>query len=209
MGRYAAVLFGVMLLALPTPALAQSPLPTLTGEFLLGTTTVISTTCSSVGGTATWSASGTASGPYPGTFVERGTAPSATLPTQWDSTFTITSGEITITGTKHLSISPFNGGVCIGSAVNGWVVDLTYSATISTPAGSFHDEGSAHSQAALGGGVSGGFIEDFESSLAAPIPLLPTSKEQCKNGRFGTFAVFKNQGDCVSFLASGGKNSPR
>ena len=37
---------------------------------------------------------------------------------------------------------------------------------------------------------------------------LPTSKDQCKNGGWRTFGVFKNQGDCVSFVATGGKNPP-
>lgn len=42
---------------------------------------------------------------------------------------------------------------------------------------------------------------------------LPTSKEQCKNGGFRAFkdggTAFRNQGDCVSFVATGGKNGPR
>ena len=33
------------------------------------------------------------------------------------------------------------------------------------------------------------------------------SKTLCLNGGWKTFGVFKNQGDCVSFVASGGKNS--
>jgi hypothetical protein len=37
-------------------------------------------------------------------------------------------------------------------------------------------------------------------------PPLPTSKDQCKNGGWQTYGVFKNQGDCVSFVATGGKN---
>ena len=36
----------------------------------------------------------------------------------------------------------------------------------------------------------------------------PTTKEQCKNGGWRDFGVFKNQGDCVSFVATGGKNPP-
>ena len=32
--------------------------------------------------------------------------------------------------------------------------------------------------------------------------------DQCKNGGWKTFGVFKNQGDCVSFVASKGKNPP-
>jgi hypothetical protein len=37
---------------------------------------------------------------------------------------------------------------------------------------------------------------------------LPTSKDQCRKGGWQTFGVFKNQGDCVSFVATGGKNPP-
>jgi hypothetical protein len=37
---------------------------------------------------------------------------------------------------------------------------------------------------------------------------LPTSKDQCKNGDWRNYGVFKNQGDCVSFVATKGKNPP-
>jgi hypothetical protein len=37
---------------------------------------------------------------------------------------------------------------------------------------------------------------------------LPASKEQCKNGGWRNFPGFKNQGDCVSFVATKGKNPP-
>jgi hypothetical protein len=53
--------------------------------------------------------------------------------------------------------------------------------------------------------ISTGDIAVFD---AQPPPLLPTSKEQCKNGGWRTFGVFKNEGDCVSFVATNGKNSP-
>jgi hypothetical protein len=39
-------------------------------------------------------------------------------------------------------------------------------------------------------------------------PPLPTAKDQCKNGGWRDFGVFKNQGDCVSFVATKGKNQP-
>ncbi len=40
-------------------------------------------------------------------------------------------------------------------------------------------------------------------------PSLPTAKEQCKEEGFKVFtAGFKNQGDCVSFVATQGKNEP-
>jgi hypothetical protein len=45
-------------------------------------------------------------------------------------------------------------------------------------------------------------------TLVDPPPPLPASKDQCKNGGWQSFGVFKNQGDCVSFVATKGKNSP-
>ena len=39
-------------------------------------------------------------------------------------------------------------------------------------------------------------------------PTLPTATGQCLNGGWQTFKVFKNQGDCVSFVATKGKNPP-
>jgi hypothetical protein len=39
-------------------------------------------------------------------------------------------------------------------------------------------------------------------------PAVPTSKDQCKSGGWRNFPGFKNQGDCVSFVANGGKNPP-
>lgn len=38
--------------------------------------------------------------------------------------------------------------------------------------------------------------------------LLPSTKDECKNGGWQTYGVFKNQGDCVSFVATQGKNPP-
>ena len=32
------------------------------------------------------------------------------------------------------------------------------------------------------------------------------SKSDCKNGGWRTYGIFKNQGDCVSFVATQGKN---
>jgi hypothetical protein len=38
---------------------------------------------------------------------------------------------------------------------------------------------------------------------------MPTTKEQCKNGGWQSYGTtFKNQGDCISFVATQGKNEP-
>jgi hypothetical protein len=39
-------------------------------------------------------------------------------------------------------------------------------------------------------------------------PPLPTSKDQCRNGGWRNFPGFKNEGVCVSFVATGGKKPP-
>jgi hypothetical protein len=40
-------------------------------------------------------------------------------------------------------------------------------------------------------------------------PVLPTSKDQCKDGGWRNFgSTFKNQGDCVNFVATHGKSPP-
>jgi hypothetical protein len=45
----------------------------------------------------------------------------------------------------------------------------------------------------------------FQASFSSP---LPTSIAQCMNGGWKNFGTtFKNQGDCVAFVASGGKNN--
>jgi hypothetical protein len=44
--------------------------------------------------------------------------------------------------------------------------------------------------------------------LPGPPGALPTWKDECKNGGWRSYGVFKNQGDCDSFVATGGKNPP-
>ena len=39
-------------------------------------------------------------------------------------------------------------------------------------------------------------------------PALPTFKDQCKNGGWRTYGVFTNQGDCIGFVSTKGKNPP-
>jgi len=46
---------------------------------------------------------------------------------------------------------------------------------------------------------------DLEIVDAQP---LPASKAQCKNGGWRNFPDFKNQGQCVSFVATGGEKRP-
>ena len=50
---------------------------------------------------------------------------------------------------------------------------------------------------------------DFIGTVSyTPAPVLPTSTAQCKNGGWIAYGIFKNQGDCVSYVATKGKNGP-
>jgi hypothetical protein len=44
--------------------------------------------------------------------------------------------------------------------------------------------------------------------VVVDVPPLPTSKEQCKSGGWRNFPGFKNEGGCIKFVASKGKNPP-
>jgi hypothetical protein len=56
------------------------------------------------------------------------------------------------------------------------------------------------------------FFPDFTNAtgdlvVTDTLPF-PISKDQCKHGGWRSFGVFKNQGDCVSFVATGGNKPP-
>jgi hypothetical protein len=48
----------------------------------------------------------------------------------------------------------------------------------------------------------------FDNHFRTYVTAAPTTKDDCKNGGWRNFGVFKNQGDCVSFVATKGKNQP-
>jgi hypothetical protein len=48
----------------------------------------------------------------------------------------------------------------------------------------------------------------FLTETQLVVTCLPATKQECKNGGWQTFGVFKNEGDCVSSVATGGANRP-
>ncbi len=57
---------------------------------------------------------------------------------------------------------------------------------------------------ALLGGL--GHASVGNTASAAQYEYNPTTISQCQQGGWRNFPQFKNQGDCVSFVATGGKN---
>jgi Tol biopolymer transport system component len=53
-----------------------------------------------------------------------------------------------------------------------------------------------------------GDANDASDIFARQVAAVPASKEDCMHGGWRTFGVFKNQGDCVSFVATKGKKPP-
>jgi hypothetical protein len=54
---------------------------------------------------------------------------------------------------------------------------------------------------------SGPGVNQLGDIVVTDVLPFPTTKDQCQNGGWRTYGVFKNQGDCVSFVATGGKNA--
>jgi hypothetical protein len=52
------------------------------------------------------------------------------------------------------------------------------------------------------------YVDNVTLSPVSLSPVLPSSKDQCMKSGWQSFGLFKNQGDCVSFVATGGKNLP-
>lgn len=160
----------LLLLSLPQASRAQTGAGTLNGETLKAAGNnpsgfnVTSLSCVPDGESSfSFTSEGVATGPYPGTYVETGTvsfqnslAPGAPRPVlSFSATFTITSGQTVINGTKELAPSPApplaNSGVCQRSQNGALTVDsLTvnfaaeYTATIPVgPNESFNEQGAS------------------------------------------------------------------
>lgn len=159
-------------IAMPSVAIADTPAP-LTGEFLVGEgeDLDVTATCSDDGiSTISYSVSGLAFGPYPGTFTEVGTVTIGQTPTGFfslgfpikrvttlEAFFTIASPQGQITGSKRLIVQSdevvglcedFADHVVGGSVISGTYqrvcacpFGLSYEAFIETGTGTFLDQG--------------------------------------------------------------------
>lgn len=97
-----------------------------------------------------------------------------------------------VAGTQY-AIVAYTGGAdlynWVGSSVDAYLAGAHFVSAASPPAT-----------------WSGPFSLDRTFKTYVLVP--PTTKRQCKKGGWRDFEVFKNQGDCVSFVATGGKNPP-
>ena len=164
---------------------------TLTGESLqtshgTGSTSGADFTCASVdnGAALTFSVSGTASGPYPGTFTENGRITQKTL--QFQASFTITSGDVTVMGTKTSGVE----GYSCNDLFDATAGHMPYTSTITTPTGIYSDSGAANTQAYVG--QTSFFTIDFTPNGIPNLCVSPgtTNLVPCP---YGTTAVVAEQ----------------
>jgi hypothetical protein len=210
---------------------SASALVPLTGETLVASETPVlvgssdATLSCDPNGTSTISfhVTGGAAGPYPGTFEESGTITlgplTAVTPTQstfapltFESTFTIFSGDTTITGTKTLTVLafPLNQGFCGPQPLPGGIIadafnvdaHLTYTAQINAPTGTATDSGSSYVEYGDEGVRNTGaedfsFTENYVSTSfsGASTPGKSTGGGQVGAATFGYVAMTDNSGN--------------
>jgi hypothetical protein len=198
-------LLGPSVIGSSASAAQSAPPPTLTGETLSGGTGVESGVFCQNTGSFSFTVSGTATGPYSGTFTETGSGtvnPAFTVAT-FTTSFTINSPTGQVRGTKT-----FSGQASIQcyQDPSNFVFDVgtNYEATIGTSNGNYTDQGTADTFVFESSGTLNDFGESFTSSLTQTTLTEPTSKSQCKDGGYTNFPQFQNQGQCVSYVANGG-----
>jgi hypothetical protein len=219
----------VALAAVPALASAQTPPPAFGGEALNESDPTI-TNCAAgdFGGPIDFEASGTATGPYAGTFAETGRVtigPASPtngrqLVTSAQISFAVDSPAGQVTGTKTYVPTGTPGvndatGRCdfdgVGGSITIFPDDLRYSVTIQTPDGqTCTQSGGSSFQLIDDSSVTADrFAETFLNDVTAPAPVctggepeepeMPVSKDDCKNGGWSRF-MFKNQGECIAWV---------
>ena len=158
--------------------IAAATVSSLTNEMLMGSSTL--PTNSELCPTPTYSVSGTAAGPYPGSFAETGTILGPTGPLT--ASFTIASAGTIVTGSSKTQ--GLRWSASCGPAFGGSYHDpaALYTATIYTPTGTYHDEGTSSVDVTITG-LTATLTESFTSSLAQPVPIVPTLTPGRKQGR--------------------------
>src|SRR3954454_97864 len=167
---------GIVLFAVPG---AYDAVP-LTGETFSGsgeTTGTVACDFSQATERFSFTSSGTASGPYAGTYSESGTVTlnSSEDVVGFDATFTISSPSGDVQGSKSFGPQTVGGsGFCGPSGrqnSEGQATGLSYTAQITAPDGKFNDSGLSDAQVEsffAASGETGTLAEDFTSTGFGP-----------------------------------------
>jgi hypothetical protein len=204
----------VGLLAMTTELAAAAPAsrpPTLAGEVFAAQGGMSPGGLCQHAGQFSLTVSGTAAGPYPGTFTEsiQGTVQGPEQNSEpvtlqsYHATFTITSPTGNVSGTEWMPGPP--PAVCFQDPTNYGLlnpVPMDYVASVG-PNGKYLDRGTTITY--VSAGPHNYYLSDQLSSSQSQLALeLPSSPQQCENGGWQPYTVFGNQAACLTFVADGG-----
>lgn len=99
------------------------------------------------------------------------------------------------TATRASVDAPWSTPVNVGSPVNSNATEL-------------HPYLSADALTLFFSSARAGGSGSLDLFVTTRTQVLPETKDDCKDGGWEGFGVFKNQGDCVSYIASDGRNAP-
>ncbi len=89
-----------------------------------------------------------------------------------------------------------------------WSTPVNLGPTVNSITNDTHPYLSADGQTLVFSSTRSGGSGSSDLWMTTRAPIFPTTKDECKNGGFERFGIFENQGDCVSYVATGGTNSP-
>ena len=79
---------------------------------------------------------------------------------------------------------------------------------MNSTAGEFHPGLSADAKTLFFGSTRPGGLGGTDLYITTRAQIFPTTKDDCTKDGWERFGIFKNQGDCVSYVATDGKNKP-
>ena len=89
-----------------------------------------------------------------------------------------------------------------------WSTPVNLGPTVNSSAADIHPYLSADAETLIFSSARPGGSGGMDSWMTTRTQIFPTTKDECQNGGFERFGVFKNQGDCVSYVATNGNNPP-
>ena len=85
---------------------------------------------------------------------------------------------------------------------------INLGATVNTSVSDAHPYLSADGTTLVFDSTRPGGYGDEDLWVTTRAQIFPTTKDECRNDGWQRFGIYKNQGDCVSYVATNGNNSP-
>jgi hypothetical protein len=94
------------------------------------------------------------------------------------------------------------------SADAPWSTPVNLGSTVNTSGSETHPYLSEDAKTLVFASDRPGGVGNTDLHVITREQILPRTKDECKTGGWERFGIFKNQGDCVSYVATNGNNPP-